>query len=724
MGEHDLELLLEQAQHDSIPTLSYGFELHRRDFFKLLGGGLVVCLAAKPLLSQESGARSRGETLPTDISAWLHVNADGTVTVYTGKVEMGQNIRTSLTQQLAEELRAPVDTIHLVMGDTALTPYDRGTFGSLTTPTMGPQLRKVGAVAREELIALAAQRWGTDASVLAAADGKVTDPRSHRALSYAELARDQKLMKLIASDVALVSPSNWTVTGKPVSKVDGKTFVTGRHKYPSDLDRPGMLCGKVLRPTAFHARLASFDAGDAASMPGVTVVHDGDFVGVAAPDPESASRALGSLRAQWHAPQQTSETTLFEDVRTPTDAKVDAPGGEPVYQQGNMELGFAAAGKTLSRSYQVHYIAHVPLEPRAAVAEWKDGTLTVWTGTQRPFAVREELATAFRIPLENVRVQVPDTGAAYGGKHTGDAAIEAARLAKAAGKPVKVVWTREEEFTWAYFRPAGVIDIKSGVLNDGTLVAWQFHNYNSGPAGMRVAYNIPHQQLEFHPTDPPLRQGSYRGLAAPANHFAREVHMDELAALLGLDPLEFRLKNLIDPRARAVLQTAAQKFGWSTQKRTPAQGFGIALGMEKGSYVATCCEVAIENRKVRVARVAECFECGAVVNPNGLRNQISGAIVQGMGGALFEAIHFANGCILNPRLAEYRVPRFSDMPRIEIETLDRTDIASAGAGETPIMAVAPAISNAIFSATGQRLRALPLVPDGLPPAEPNRVAAK
>jgi len=718
--ERDRELVLEQAQHDSISRLSYAFELHRRDFFKLLGGGLVVCLAAKPLLSQESGARSRGEGLPTDISAWLHVNADGSVTVYTGKVEMGQNIRTSLTQQVAEELRAPVESIHLVMGDTALTPYDRGTFGSLTTPTMGPQLRKVAAVAREALVALAAQRWATDASTLVAADGKISDPRGHRTLTYAELTKDQQLMKVIGSDVAVESPSDWSVAGKPASKVDGKAFVTGRHQYTSDLNRPGMLHGKVLRPSAFRAKLTSLDSGTAASTAGVTVVHDGDFVGVAAPDPESAERALRSLHAQWSAPQQTSEATLFDDVRKPTNAKVDAPGGEPIVQQGNIEQGFAAADKTLSQTYQIHYIAHVPLEPRAAVAEWQDGKLSVWTGTQRPFAVREELATAFRIPLESVRVQVPDTGAAYGGKHTGDAAIEAARLAKAAGKPVKIVWTREEEFTWAYFRPAGVIDIKSGVRKDGTMVAWQFHNYNSGPAGLRVAYDIPNQRIEFHPTDAPLRQGSYRGLAAPANHFAREVHIDELAALLGMDAFEFRLKNLKDARARAVLQAAAQKFGWSKQKGSPSQGFGVALGMEKGSYVATCAEVAIQNRDVRVVRVAEAFECGAIVNPDGLRNQISGAIMQGLGGALFEAIHLENGRILNPLLSEYRVPRFSDMPRIEVEMLDRKDIAPAGAGETPIMGVAPAISNAIFNGTGQRLRSLPMVADGLPVATSSR----
>jgi isoquinoline 1-oxidoreductase len=363
----------------------------------------------------------------------------------------------------------------------------------------------------------------------------------------------------------------------------------------------------------------------------------------------------------------------------------------------------------------VAYIAHTPLEPRAAVAEWTDGKLTVWTGSQRPFGIREELVQAFRLSNDQVRVIVPDTGSGYGGKHTGDAAVEAARLAKAVGKPVRLVWTREEEFTWAYFRPAGVIDVKSGVRNDGTIVSWEFDNYNSGSAAIRTPYNIANQRIAFHPADTPLRQGSYRALAAPANHFARETHMDELAYLVGMDPLEFRLKNATDPRLRAVLEAAARKFGWGQQKSSPSRGFGIAGGFEKGSYVATCAEVEIgPDGRVRVRRIVEAFECGAIVNPNGLENQISGAITQALGGALFEAIHFDNGRILNPHLALYRVPRFSDVPKIEVEMLNRKDLPSAGAGETPNVAVAPAVGNAICAATGTRLRALPLAPNGIP----------
>lgn len=384
-----------------------------------------------------------------------------------------------------------------------------------------------------------------------------------------------------------------------------------------------------------------------------------------------------------------------------------------------VRLRFRLYGKCLALAY----IAHTPMEPRAALAEWNDGKLTVWTGTQRPFGVRGELAEAFRIPEDSVRVIVPDTGSGYGGKHTGDAAVEAARLAKATGKPVKIVWTREEEFTWAYFRPAGVIEITSGVRNDGSITAWEHHNYNSGPSGIQPKYEIANQKTEFHPAQYPLRQGSYRGLAATANHFARETHIDEMAHSLKMDPLEFRLKNIKDPRLRAVLEAAARAFGWGKASSSPERGFGIACGFEKGGYVAACAEIFRERAtgKLKIARVVESFECGAIVNPNHLKNQIEGAVVMAIGGALFEAVEFENGRVLNSRLSRYRVPRFSDVPQIEVVMIDRKDLPSAGAGETPIVGLAPAVGNAIFNATGVRLRDLPLAPNGLK-AEPDQKA--
>ncbi|HWO01878.1 MAG TPA: molybdopterin cofactor-binding domain-containing protein, partial [Blastocatellia bacterium] len=580
---------------------------------------------------------------------------------------------------------------------------------SRTTPTMAPQLRKAAAAAREVLIDLAAEQWKIDRASVAVRDGKVIDERTDKALAFGQLTKGQKLLKVIAEDAPTTSADRWKVAGKSVAKVDGRAFVTGKHRYTSDLKQPNMLVGRVVRPSSFNATLASAETREAEAIAGVTVVRDGDFIGVAAPDAHTAARAAAAVKAEWKADPQPSASGLFDYLRQQTTSS------QQIGAQGSIADGLTKADKKLNQTYTVAYIAHAPLEPRAAIAEWRDGKLTVWTGTQRPFGVRGELAEAFRIPEDRVRVIVPDTGAGYGGKHTGDAAVEAARLAKATGKAIKVVWTREEEFTWAYFRPAGVIDVSSGVRDDGIITAWEFHNYNSGTAGIQTKYDLPNQKIVFHQTKSPLRQGSYRGLAATANHFARETHIDELARLLKMDPLQLRLKNLKDERLRAVLAATAEAFGWGKSRSAPDRGFGIAGGFEKGGYVATCAEVSVDRvtRKVRLVRVVEAFECGAIVNPDHLKNQIEGSIVMGIGGALFEAIDFGNGKVVNGRFSRYRVPRFSDAPAIETVLIDRKDLPSAGAGETPIVGLAPAVGNAIFDATGTRVRSLPLASSGL-----------
>ena len=682
---------------------------NRREFLKTFGGGLAVLWFLDRASAQEageSGARrggrgGGGQARPRGLAAWLHIAADGTVTVFTGKAECGQNIRTSLTQAVAEELPAPLATIRLVMGDTALVPWDAGTFGSQTTPQMAPQLHRVAATAREALLDLAAKNWSVDRATLTAADGKIVHAASHRAIGYGELTKGEKFVVDVRDDVPLKRAADWAIAGTSVLKIDGRDFVTGAHAYASDIARPGMLHGRVLRPVAFEATLVSLDASAAESMPGVTVAHEGNFVGVAAPTAHLAAQALATLRAEWKTSPQISERDLFAQLKSsargaPAAPVEDAPG-------------------TLRQTYTVAYIAHAPLEPRAAVAEWNDGALTVWTGSQRPFGIRSELASAFGVPEEKVRVMIPDTGSGYGGKHTGEAALEAARLARAAGKPVKLVWTREEEFTWAYFRPAGVMEIASTVRADGVVTHWEHDNYNSGNAGLRAPYEFAGQRADFHNARSPLKQGSYRALAATANHFARETHLDEIARAQRLDPLELRLRNLREPRARAVLEAAANRFGWNKTPRAPGRGCGLAFGNDKGGWLATFAEVAVDRAtgEVSVVRVVQAFECGAIVNPEHLRNQNEGAIVQGLGGALFESIRFENGRILNPHFGGYRVPRFSDTPQIEVLLLDRKDLPSAGAGECPIVGLAPAVGNAIFDATGVRLRSLPLVPNGL-----------
>ena len=694
-----------------------GWQFDRRDFLRFFGGGLFVGLAGASALAQESGRSFGGHELPKDLSAWLHIGADSRVKVFTGKVEIGQNIRTSLAQQVAEELRVAFDSIEMVMGDTALTPYDMGTFGSRTTPTMAPQLRKMAAAARQMLIESAATRWNADATALTAADGKVSNPKTGRSLNYGDITHGDNLVKIVSGDEALTPATEWKVAGSPVPKTQCRDFVTGRHQYPSDITRPGMLFGAVLRPDGFNAKLQSIDTSAAEKLPGVKVIRDGDFTGVVAPGQIAARQALLAIQARWEVPAQPSNQNLFEVLKSGSSNGRDE---RPQHVAGSVAQAMDTADIKVEEQYTVQFIAHTPLEPRAAVAEWQGDKLTVWTGTQRPFGVRDELVQAFGIPAENARVIQPDMGSGYGGKHTGEAAVEAARLAKAAGKPVKLEWTRREEFTWAYFRPAGLIEVRAGAERDGTLLAWEFHNYNSGNAGIGTPYNVANQVIQYHPVDSPLRQGSYRSLAAAANHFVRESVMDSLAHGAAIDPLEFRLKNLTDPRLIAVFKAAAEKFGWGNAKSTPERGFGIAGGTEKGGFVATCAEVAIDptTKKVRIRRVVQAWESGAVVNPDGLRNQLSGAIVQAIGGALFEQILFGDGRILNASFAQYRLPRFSDAPQIEIVLVDRKDIPPAGAGETGLVGLAPAVGNAIFAATGTRLRSMPMAPRAAAPGQP------
>jgi isoquinoline 1-oxidoreductase len=684
--------------------------LTRRTFLRQFTGGLAVLWLvdrADVFGQAESGGSGRGgrggNRRPAELAAWLHIAADGTVTVCSGKTEVGQNVRTLLTQAVAEELPGPLASIRIVLADTALVPWDAGTFGSLSTPQMVPQIRRAAATAREALLDLAAKQWGVERTTLALAEGRVTHAASGRTVGFGELTRGEKLVVNISEQIALKPATAWTTMGTSVPKIDGRSYVTGRHLYTSDLRRPGMVFARVLRPPAFGATLEALDASASEAMAGVTVLRDGSLVGVTAPTEHAAAQALAALRASWKTTPQVSERELFAHLRaTGRNAPAAAPS--------------APADGELRQTYTVAYIAHAPLEPRAAVAEWEGDRLTVWTGTQRPFGVRGELANLFGVPEDRVRVIVPDTGSGYGGKHIGDAALEAARLAKLARRPVKLVWTREEEFTWAYFRPAGVIDVASRVDASGKLIRWEHRNYNSGGAALRALYEVADRHETYHAAQSPLRQGSYRGLAGVANHFARETHLDEVARTRGIDPLAFRLRNLRDPRARAVLEAAAERFGWTRDTARPAgTGAGLAVGFDKNGYFATCAEVAVDpvSGRVRVVRVVQSFDCGAVVNPDHLRTQIEGCIVQGIGGALFEAVRFEDGRILNPRFSQYRVPRFSDTPPIEVVLLDRKDLPSAGGSEAPIEGIAPALGNAIFDATGVRLRALPLAPNGV-----------
>jgi len=696
----------------------------RRTFLKTLGAGLLIAVSAPAALSQQGppagagrgrggggrggGRGGRGGGGNVALSARLHIAADGTVTVMTGKVECGQGARAEITQAAAEELCVRMERVQLIMGDTTLCPDDGGTFGSQTTPRTIPSIRQAAAGARQILFAIAAQKWSAPIAELTAQDGNVLHAASKRTIGYGELVGEDSAKTFAAQRPAnvIVTPvDQWKVLGQANFRNDARDLVTGQHQYPTDIVRPGMLYGKVLRPPSYGATLTKIDASAARLMKDITVVHDGDFVGVAAATSFAARQAIDSLEktAVWAEKAQVSSKDVYDHLRSTAQG---APDSNPF----NDDL--AKANKALRQVYRVAYVQHAPMEPRAAVAEWQGDQLTVWTGSQNPFGVKSELQRAFNLTPQQVRVIIPDFGGGFGGKHTGEAAQEAARIAKAAGKPVWLRWTRQEEFTWAYFRPAAVIVTEAGLTDKGAISSWYYLNINSGPSGLDTPYAIAQNHCQFVSADTPLRQSSYRGLAATANHFARECFMDELADAAGIDPLTFRLNHLQDARLLAVLKAATAKFDFANRwkQRDPNVGIGLACGTEKGSYLAACVVVNIDAKtsEISVKHVTQAYECGKILNPPNLMSQVQGAIVMGLGPALREEMIFENGKITNGTFADYMPPRMADLPELEVQLLDRPDLPPAGAGETPIVAVAPAIANAVFHATGRRIRQMPI----------------
>ena len=720
INEFNEDHVVERYEQDEAPR--YQFDLTRRGFVQILGAGLVVSMSGNSALA--SGEPLLSQSRSTKINERLHIGRDGIITIMTSKVEVGQGSRTEITQAAAEELKVSTDKIRLIMADTDLVPNDGGTHGSQTTPRTIPAVRSACAAAGILLMDIAAKNWNADRSRLVSGNGFISEPSSNRRISFGELAGMDEIAKSFdnapGSDISVTPVNEWKVMGTTPSRVEGENIVNGTYQHPADILRPGMVYGKVLRPPVYNATLRSVDLGPARAMDGVTAVHDGNFVGVTAPTSHRAELAVKAIEktAQWDTEPHPSSKELFGYLKN----NVSTGGGRGFRRRGgqntgSIETGLNESTKTVKESYEIAYIQHVPMEPRAAVAEWNNGKVTVWTGTQHPFGVKNELVRAMRVSDENVRVIVPDTGGGFGGKHTGEVAIEAARLAREAGKPVSLRWSREEEFTWAYFRPAGLIETRSGIDDNGNIKAWEFINYNSGTSSLATPYDIPNITTQFRACDSPLREGSYRGLAATANVFARESLMDELASAAGVDPFEFRLKHLDDGRLKDVLVKAAEDFDWENRSKVKREnrGVGLSCGIEKGSYTAACVEVEVDRKTgtIHVLDFLQTFECGAIINPDNLSAQVEGSIVMGLGAALWEEMQFENGKILNPTLRQYRVPRFKDVPPIEVVLIDRPDLPSSGAGETPIISVAPAIANAVFAATGVRVRSMPIKSDDL-----------
>jgi isoquinoline 1-oxidoreductase len=713
VNEFETNESVELAYREMVKRVGYDFGLKRRSFMQILGTGLLIAGASSGL-AQNRGRRGGGfgGSGAKTVGSRIHLGTDGSITVLVGKVEGGQGARAELTQAAAEELRVAPDQIQLIMADTAVVPDDGITAGSGTSPRTVPAVRAGAAAARQILIDFAAKRWAVEPDTCVVQNGKVSHKAGKQTLSYADLAADKEAMKALEQTpppgVTITEIKEWKVLGTPQPRPNRHDIVTGGHKYPSDISRPGMLYGKVLRAPAYGAKLSSIDLGPAKAMKDVIAVQDESFVGVAAPTLYQAEQALAAISktAQWDRSEQPSSSDLYSYLEK------NAVG----LPKNDFEEDLAQAKHVLRQTYNIAYVQHAPLEPRTAVADWTDGKLKVWTGSQNPFGCRSELTRAFHLADDKAQVVIPDFGAGFGGKHSGEAAVEAARLAQAAGKPVSLRWTREEEFTWAYFRPAGVIKVEAGLDEKGALTSWYFININSGPSAVETPYRAAKHNTRTIQSKPPLRHGSYRALASTANNFARECAMDELAAAAGIDPLDFRLAHLEatderTKRLRAVLETAAQKFNWTerVKKKTPNVGVGLACGTEKGSYVAACAEVEIEpsSKKTKVRHVCQAYECGAILNPDNLLKQVQGAIVMGIGPALREEMRFEKGEMLNASFGKYKVPRFDDVPELDIHLVNRPDLPSAGAGETPIIAIAPAMANAVFHATGTRLRSMP-----------------
>lgn len=686
----------------------YRFTVTRRQMWQTLGAGLLLTVTIPLEAQEEPDAAGSGESPARQLSLRFLFTEQGPVTVLTGKVEIGQGARTLLTQAAAEELRLPVSAISLRMGDTEVCPDDGGTWASLTAPQTVPAVRLAAAFARQLFLEIAAARWGQPLSAVRNNERGVYWESEQ--LSYFALAA----MADGASnpgEVALTEPGEWKTLGRSVPAIDGRAMVTGSKRYTSDLKVPDMLHGLMVRGPHYKGKLATL-RGEPRLPEGTRMIRDGDFLGVVGPSPELAKEAASRIRAIWRGDTLLPEARLHEEFLETAREPVAQPGARypGLITRGDPLNAYWSAARRLESKCSLAYIAHVPLEPRSAIAEWKEGTVTIHYGCQAPFMVRQEVAEAMQVPESAVRIVSYDTGSGFGGKQRGEIAVEVARLARDAGKPVKLSWNREEEFTASYFRPAGYLEVRSGASAEGRLQAWEFHNYNSGASGIACHYDIPHAWCGYHPARSPLRQGSYRSLAAVANTFARELHMAEWASILKEDPVAFRLRHTADARLREAIERGAEAFGWGRAVRMAGTAQGMACNLEKDARFALFVEIQVLGKEITIRRALMAFDAGAALNPDNLRNQIQGAVVQGIGGALFERVDYADTRIRNARLSRYKVPRFTDVPDVEVLLIDRREVAAAGAGEAPITVVAPAIAEAIHRGTGLWVRDLPLLP--------------
>jgi nicotinate dehydrogenase subunit B len=691
--------------------------LRRREFVKLLGPGVYFLFSVRDLvLAQQRGVAG---SYPDDFNAYLRISEDGHVTCYTGKVELGQGVNASLAQMLAEELETPYDSITMVMGDTELCPWDGGTNGSRSIKYFGPALRAAGAEAREVLIQMAAEQLHLSADRLVAREGAVVEKSNpSNKVSYGFLAKGKTIERHLDKKPLLKVPAVFAVCGKSLPRPDAQDKVTGKARFAGDIRLPHMVYGAVLRPPAHGAKLKAVDTSAAKQVKDARIVQDGEFVGVVHPLPDVARKALALIKAEYEIPEtKVDDKSIWEHL-------VGAPAKDNVIEQkGDMAHGSKLATLHFEESYFTPYVAHAASETHSALANVEGDSATVWVGTQRPFGADQEIGRAIGMSSDKIRIITPYVGGGFGGKSQVGQAVQAARLSKMTGVPVQVAWTREEEFFYDTFQPAAVIKIRSGLDSSNRICYWNYCGFHAGERSSQSIYDVANLQTisrgnGFGGGGPhPFGTGAWRGPGSNTNIFARESHIDIMAAKVGVDPLEFRLNNLSDQRMIRVVKAAAERFGWKSGKAPSGRGQGMAILDYLGTYVAAMAEIKVskESGRIQVLRIVHAQDMGPVINPEGARMQIEGGITMGLGYCLSEEIHFRGGEIKDLDFGSYRIARFSWVPQIEPVLVDNPEIAPSGGGEPPIVGMGASIANALFDATGIRIQQLPLAPDKIRP---------
>lgn len=690
--------------------------MERRDFFKLVGGGIVVFFLPRCTTESIPVAEPGKRSLPKDYNAFLKIDEDGTVSCFTGKIEMGQGIIMSLVQIIADDLNVPMEKIKMVMGDTDLCPWDGGTWGSLTIRAFAPNMRRAAAEAKGVLVEMASNKLKVPATRLVVADGIISDTDNPgKSITYGELAKGKKIDKYLDVKPEVEDYTKFTFIGKSFKRNDAKIKVTGEAIYTGDLKVPGMLFARIVRPISLSGKLISVDYSEAEKVPGTIVVRDGELVGLLNENFVLAGRALEKVKAEYSYDEiKVDNKTIFESMlRADSTADVETTAGD-------LEAGFKQCNKIIETEIHDPFIAHAFIETHSALAQFEKEKLTVWASSQTPYPLQDELAKHFSMPLNRVRVIVPFVGGGFGGKSKNQQAMEAARLAKSCGKPVMVIWTREDEFMYDNFHTAGVLKIKSGIDKEGLIKAWDYHSYFCGTRGAEIVYDMPNHKITSHdhkentPQVHILDTGPWRAPNNNTNTLGRELQIDRLAAAAKMDPLEFRLKNLKDQRMIDTLKAAADLFGYIPSKKYPSgRGIGIAVGTDVGTMVAEIAEVEVDEKtgKVKVKRIVCAQDMGLCVNPHGSTMQMEGCLTMALGYTFTEEIRFEGGSIIDRNYDTYELPRFSWVPEIKTVILDRKDQPPHGGGEPAIIAVGAVIGNAIFDATGARLYQMPYTPE-------------